>query len=223
MDYTLISYFLRLILACFLGGMIGLERDLHGRNAGIRTNMLVCVGAALFTIVSISVQGADPSRIAAQIVCGIGFLGAGAILKDGFNIRGLTTAAYMWFIAAVGISCGLGQWVLSSVGAIGVLGLTISVKCMERMLPRRLSMHIKMECASEEVFHTVQQYLKDFIKSPKFYSLDVKYNVATGNYTLAFWLDMDYKSSQVELCNQILSQMKGISPDLKNIQITCAR
>lgn len=223
MDYTLISYFLRLILACVLGGMIGLERDLHGRNAGIRTNMLVCVGAALFTIVSISVQGADPSRIAAQIVCGIGFLGAGAILKDGFNIRGLTTAAYMWFIAAVGISCGLGQWVLSSVGAIGVLGLTISVKCMERMLPRRLSMHIKMECASEEVFHTVQQYLKDFIKSPKLYSLDVKYNVATGNYTLAFWLDMDYKSSQVELCNQILSQMKGISPDLKNIQITCAR
>lgn len=223
MDYTLISYFLRLILACVLGGMIGLERDLHGRNAGIRTNMLVCVGSALFTIVSISVQGADPSRIAAQIVCGIGFLGAGAILKDGFNIRGLTTAAYMWFIAAVGISCGLGQWVLSSVGAIGVLGLTISVKCMERMLPRRLSMHIKMECASEEVFHTVQQYLKDFIKSPRFYSLDVKYNVATGNYTLAFWLDMDYKSSQVELCNQILSQMKGISPDLKNIQITCAR
>ncbi len=223
MDYTLISYFLRLILACVLGGMIGLERDLHGRNAGIRTNMLVCVGAALFTIVSISVRGADPSRIAAQIVCGIGFLGAGAILKDGFNIRGLTTAAYMWFIAAVGISCGLGQWVLSSVGAIGVLGLTISVKCMERMLPRRLSMHIKMECASEEVFHTVQQYLKDFIKSPKLYSLDVKYNVATGNYTLAFWLDMDYKSSQVELCNQILSQMKGISPDLKNIQITCAR
>lgn len=223
MDYTLISYFLRLILACVLGGMIGLERDLHGRNAGIRTNMLVCVGSALFTIVSISVQGADPSRIAAQIVCGIGFLGAGAILKDGFNIRGLTTAAYMWFIAAVGISCGLGQWVLSSVGAIGVLGLTISVKCMERMLPRRLSMHIKMECASEEVFHTVQQYLKDFIKSPKLYSLDVKYNVATGNYTLAFWLDMDYRSSQVELCNQILSQMKGISPDLKNIQITCAR
>lgn len=223
MDYTLISYFLRLILACVLGGVVGLERDLHGRNAGIRTNMLVCVGSALFTIVSISVQGADPSRIAAQIVCGIGFLGAGAILKDGFNIRGLTTAAYMWFIAAVGISCGLGQWVLSSVGAIGVLGLTISVKCMERMLPRRLSMHIKMECASEEVFHTVQQYLKDFIKSPKFYSLDVKYNVATGNYTLAFWLDMDYKSSQVELCNQILSQMKGISPDLKNIQITCAR
>lgn len=223
MDYTLISYFLRLILACVLGGVVGLERDLHGRNAGIRTNMLVCVGSALFTIVSISVQGADPSRIAAQIVCGIGFLGAGAILKDGFNIRGLTTAAYMWFIAAVGISCGLGQWVLSSVGAIGVLGLTISVKCMERMLPRRLSMHIKMECASEEVFHTVQQYLKDFIKSPKLYSLDVKYNVATGNYTLAFWLDMDYKSSQVELCNQILSQMKGISPDLKNIQITCAR
>ncbi len=223
MDYTLISYFLRLILACVLGGMIGLERDLHGRNAGIRTNMLVCVGSALFTIVSISVRGADPSRIAAQIVCGIGFLGAGAILKDGFNIRGLTTAAYMWFIAAVGISCGLGQWVLSSVGAIGVLGLTISVKCMERMLPRRLSMHIKMECASEEVFHTVQQYLKDFIKSPKLYSLDVKYNVATGNYTLAFWLDMDYRSSQVELCNQILSQMKGISPDLKNIQITCAR
>jgi len=109
---------LRLVVAALLGAAVGLERELHGHPAGVRTHLLVSVGSALFTVLSIYgfvgvLQGettapVDPSRIAAQIVSGIGFLGAGAILKDGFTIRGLTTAASLWATAAIGIAAGAG-------------------------------------------------------------------------------------------------------------------
>jgi len=113
--------FLRLALAALLGGAIGVERELREREAGLRTHMLVAVGSALFTIVSAygfhefltsgqSVVRADPTRIAAQIVTGIGFLGAGAIIRQGLSIRGLTTAATLWVVAAVGLAAGAGYY-----------------------------------------------------------------------------------------------------------------
>jgi putative Mg2+ transporter-C (MgtC) family protein len=112
---------LRLVLAAVLGGAIGIERELREREAGLRTHLLVSVGSALFTIVSAygfhefltsgqSVVRADPTRIAAQIVTGIGFLGAGAIIRQGVSIRGLTTAATLWVVAAVGLAAGAGYY-----------------------------------------------------------------------------------------------------------------
>ncbi|MFH1587361.1 MAG: MgtC/SapB family protein, partial [Candidatus Diapherotrites archaeon] len=93
---------LKLILAVILGGLIGLDRELKGRPAGLRTHVLVCVGATLFTIISMSFMAtSDPARIAAGIVTGIGFLGAGAIFRSDDHIKGLTTAADLWVIAAV--------------------------------------------------------------------------------------------------------------------------
>jgi putative Mg2+ transporter-C (MgtC) family protein len=108
---------LRLVLSAAFGGAIGLEREINGHPAGVRTHLLVCLGSALFTVLSIygfgptgAGTGVDPSRVAAQIVSGIGFLGAGAILKDGFSIRGLTTAASLWVVAAIGMAAGAGYW-----------------------------------------------------------------------------------------------------------------
>jgi putative Mg2+ transporter-C (MgtC) family protein len=105
---------LRLALAGALGGLIGLERELREREAGLRTHLLVSVGAALFTIVGAygfsSFRLTDPTRVAAQIVTGIGFLGAGAIIRQGFSIRGLTTAATLWVVAAVGLAAGAGYY-----------------------------------------------------------------------------------------------------------------
>jgi putative Mg2+ transporter-C (MgtC) family protein len=104
---------LRLALAGVLGGLIGLERELREREAGLRTHLLVSVGAALFTIVGAYGFGSarvDPTRIAAQIVTGIGFLGAGAIIRQGFSVRGLTTAATLWVVAAVGLASGAGYY-----------------------------------------------------------------------------------------------------------------
>jgi putative Mg2+ transporter-C (MgtC) family protein len=112
---------LRLALAAALGSVLGLERELREREAGLRTNLLVAVGSALFTIVSAygfeaflssgeNVVRADPTRIAAQIVTGIGFLGAGAIIRQGLSIRGLTTAATLWVVAAIGMAAGAGYY-----------------------------------------------------------------------------------------------------------------
>jgi putative Mg2+ transporter-C (MgtC) family protein len=112
---------LRLALAAALGGVIGIERELREREAGLRTHMLVSVGSALFTIVSAygfsaflasgqAVVRADPTRIAAQIVTGIGFLGAGAIIRQGLSVRGLTTAATLWVVAAIGMASGAGYY-----------------------------------------------------------------------------------------------------------------
>jgi putative Mg2+ transporter-C (MgtC) family protein len=112
---------LRLALAAFLGALIGVERELRDRQAGLRTHLLVALGSALFTIVSAygfedflrsgqSVVRADPTRIAAQIVTGIGFLGAGAIIRQGASVRGLTTAATLWVVAAVGLASGAGYY-----------------------------------------------------------------------------------------------------------------
>ena len=112
---------LRLALAAVLGGLIGVERELREREAGLRTHLLVALGSALFTIVSAygfhaflasgaSVVRADPTRIAAQIVTGIGFLGAGAIIRQGLSVRGLTTAATLWVVAAVGLAAGAGYY-----------------------------------------------------------------------------------------------------------------
>lgn len=105
---------LRLVLAAVLGGIIGLERELKRRPAGIRTNMFICFGAALFTICSIEMAtrpGEDHTRIAAQIVNGIGFLGAGAILHARGSVTGLTTAATIWVVAAIGIAAGAGLYI----------------------------------------------------------------------------------------------------------------
>ena len=119
-----LSIVVRLVLAAILGALIGLEREVHSHPAGMRTHLLVSVGSAAFTILSIEAfdgPGADPARIAAQIVSGIGFLGAGAILKEGANIRGLTTAASLWAVAAVGMAAGAGAWAVAVTGVILVI------------------------------------------------------------------------------------------------------
>jgi putative Mg2+ transporter-C (MgtC) family protein len=123
---------LRLSLAAVLGGAIGFERELRDREAGLRTHLLVCLGSALFTIVSAygfreflvsgdQVIRADPTRIAAQIVTGIGFLGAGAIIRQGLSVRGLTTAATLWVAAAIGIAAGAGYYSGAVLGTVVTL------------------------------------------------------------------------------------------------------
>ena len=123
---------IRLAIAALLGGILGLEREIHGRPAGLRTHLLVSLGAAAFMIMSPLVAGmnpnfpGDPGRISAQIVTGIGFLGAGAIVKEGVSIRGLTTAACLWVAAAIGMACGAALYaeaILISIMAIFALVL----------------------------------------------------------------------------------------------------
>jgi putative Mg2+ transporter-C (MgtC) family protein len=136
---------IRLVVAAALTGVIGLERELDEKAAGLRTHMLVGTGSALFTLVGAygfseffghgKLVSFDPSRVAAQIVTGIGFLGAGVIFRSGFSVRGLTTAASLWLVAAVGMAAGAGFWagaVLAT--AVGVVSLR-PLHWLKRWLP----------------------------------------------------------------------------------------
>jgi putative Mg2+ transporter-C (MgtC) family protein len=115
----------RLLLAAAIGGLIGAEREFQRKSAGFRTNILIALGAAIFTICSLTLGAGvgDPTRISAQIVTGIGFLGAGTILRNRDGVHGLTTAATVWVNAALGIAAGGGQYRLAMIGAV----ITVSV------------------------------------------------------------------------------------------------
>ena len=136
---TLSDAFLRLALAAGLGGAIGLEREFHQKPAGLRTNMLIALGSALFAILSVELgAGAgSPDRIAAQVVTGIGFLGAGAILRSGDHIHGLTTAATIWVNAAIGMAAGLGSYTVATVAAAITLVVLALLPIMENLVERR--------------------------------------------------------------------------------------
>jgi putative Mg2+ transporter-C (MgtC) family protein len=151
----------RIFVSVLLSGLVGFEREVHGRAAGLRTHILVCVGSTLFMITSIlvalnygSVGQVDPSRIAANVVTGIGFLGAGAIIRYGASIRGLTTAASVWAIAAIGLATGAGLYVAAGLTTIVVLAVLILSRLEERMdlkqPGRKLFVKIVLGSATEE-------------------------------------------------------------------------
>lgn len=123
MDLTLTTV-ARLLLAALLGGLIGLEREFHRKPAGLRTNLFICVGSAMFTILSEEIAtrlGGDHGRIASQIIPGIGFIGAGAIIRERGNVVGLTTAATIFVVASVGMATGMGMYVTAVFSALLIL------------------------------------------------------------------------------------------------------
>jgi putative Mg2+ transporter-C (MgtC) family protein len=127
---------LRILISIVLGALIGFERERRNRPAGLRTHILVSLGSCLFTISSIEFSkiyggGVDPSRVAANIVTGIGFLGAGTIMKEGLTIKGLTTAATIWLSSAIGLSCGLGSYFSAILVSILAFFILIFVRSFE--------------------------------------------------------------------------------------------
>lgn len=125
LDAPEVTMVLRLILAAALGAIVGYQRERAEKPAGLRTHILVAVGAALFTVVSVSGfgPGGDPARIAAQIVTGIGFLGAGTILRANGHVRGLTTAASIWAVASIGVAVGVGMYLMSLAASLIVVAV----------------------------------------------------------------------------------------------------
>ncbi len=122
---------LSLVMATFLAGLIGYEREYHGHSAGLRTHILVALGSSLIMLLSIYGFGdfnldRDPARLAAQVITGVGFIGAGTIIQNGFDIKGLTTATTLWLAMAIGLAAGAGQFLLATTGAlVGLYTLTM--------------------------------------------------------------------------------------------------
>ncbi len=131
---------LRIALALVLGAIVGFEREWAARPAGLRTHMMVAAGSAIFTVAGIyGFPGSDPSRIAAQVVTGIGFLGAGTILRTESGVRGLTTAAGIWFVAAVGVMAGAGMYLLAAAGTIVVVAVMAVLRRPEKAIEVRFA------------------------------------------------------------------------------------
>ncbi len=190
----------RLLLASLLGGLIGLEREIHGRPAGFRTHLLVSLGSCLFVATSIEFYkvygnfsgsgpvGVDPGRVAAQVVTGIGFLGAGAIIREKASIRGLTTAACLWMAAAIGVACGTGLIMIAMVvTAIAILNLLL-LKKVEYRLKRDTYSTVKVWSADlagqmarlTELLEQCQMQVvktsvdKDMVRGEIFFDFEVK-------------------------------------------------
>jgi putative Mg2+ transporter-C (MgtC) family protein len=147
MTEPLSEYVMRLVVALLIGGAIGLEREFKGKPAGMRTNMLICVGSCLVMIISIEIARtaariADPGRIAAQVVTGIGFLGAGTIIRSRFHIVGLTTAATIWALSALGLAIGAGYILLSVIVAFLITVTLVFIGFIEGKLEMKRSYHV---------------------------------------------------------------------------------
>ncbi|MBN2136783.1 MAG: MgtC/SapB family protein [Sedimentisphaerales bacterium] len=133
---------LSIVMAILLGATIGLERELSGKAAGLRTNVLICMGATIFTIMSrhlaAGAEGESITRIAAQIVTGVGFLGAGAIIQDRGGVHGLTTAATIWLVASVGMACGAEFYRFAFICTIAALAVLLGFMPLTKESDRRL-------------------------------------------------------------------------------------
>ncbi|NLW60277.1 MAG: MgtC/SapB family protein [Firmicutes bacterium] len=143
----------RLAVATLLGAVIGWEREKHGRPAGLRTHILVALGSCLIMLISVygfpGGTSRDPARLAAQVVSGIGFLGAGTILRDGTSIRGLTTAASLWVIAGIGLACGTGFYVAAAVTTAIAFIVLVLLDDLERKLIVFSTARIRAEVADQ--------------------------------------------------------------------------
>lgn len=172
MEFFSIDFIIRIGAALVLGFLLGLERELTNKNAGLRTHILVCLGACVFTIISIygfpsyatgdnvivdqATGIRDTGRVAAQVVSGIGFIGAGAVLRNGPMIIGLTTAATLWLSAAIGMTCGVGMYGLAVIATLASVAVLTLIRVFERkILPSSVKktrrFKFTLYCATEQI------------------------------------------------------------------------
>lgn len=154
----------RLALSFLLGVAVGLEREISDKPAGLRTNVLICLGSTLFTLVSLKMTGpmTDPTRIAAQVVSGIGFLGAGAIMREGEHVTGLTTAATIFVVAAIGMAVGFGYGGLAAICTAATLIVQVILARMDMLvdhLRRRYTFRVVSD-PDEKAIHAIERILR---------------------------------------------------------------
>ena len=223
-DFFNSEFLLKMLLASLLGGVIGLERDIHGRAAGLRTHLLVSLGAAVFTILSevisknIGTSGfsSDPGRIAAQIVSGIGFLGAGVIIKEGVNIRGLTTAACLWTVAAIGMAAGSGYYNIAvfttGIALIGLVILKFSERFYSKNAYRVLSVRTPLKVNASQIIEVINN------KRLKILNCDIEKNYEIGTSLTRLSIRLHYRGNTDKLAYGIINSLEGSSLEIKEVR-----
>ena len=221
------SFLFRILVAALLGGLLGLERDIHGRGAGLRTHLLVSVGAAVFMILSTRVESfgvgldpdfmrvTDPGRIAAQVVTGIGFLGAGVIIKVGLSVRGLTTAACLWVAAAIGMAAGAGFVLMAAItSGTALLALTVLRKLEDiyhKDVYRELVLSLPIDTELRRVLDVVRARGLRIM----FYCVDRDYEHGTTVVRLS--LGLFHKGNIEESTERIIAEIEGSGLPLKRL------
>lgn len=215
MPQTTADLMVRLTVAAVFGGVIGFERDVHGRSAGLRTHLLVCLGSALFMVVSLStstlIEGAsvrvDPGRIAAQIVTGIGFLGAGVVIKQGMSIRGLTTAACLWVTAALGMAAGGGMYWIATFVTLLTLATLVGLNSFERAFRhdtyRRIVLRTGMESEVAVILEAVRKAGVSVL------ACDVERDYRNGALTARMDLRIFHRGTTEPIAQRVLESIQG--------------
>ena len=215
-----IEIVVRLLIALAVGGVIGLERSYHGRPAGFRTHALVCVASSLLMLVTVfegdwfkagEMQRVviDPTRMAQGIMTGIGFLGAGVIMKDGLSVRGLTTAASIWITAAIGILAGIGFYFPAIVATALTFGTLSMFRWIEAKLPSRFYAHHMVRFANDTPMPE-QQY-RQLIKDQGFSIANLSYRMHSERkyfeYLMVIWT---HDQSNTRRLSETLSKIDAV-------------
>lgn len=219
---------MRIFYAAALGAILGIERDIHGRQAGLRTHLLVSSGAALFFILSTNVatfdvvtpgdftRVTDPGRIAAQIVTGIGFLGAGVILKEGLTVVGLTTSACLWISAAIGMAAGAGLYIMAaSTTFLALFSLTL-LRWIERFYRRDIYRDLFISMSIDEDFELVMEAIKNDEVFIIYFSLERDYEKGITNAKIS--LRLFCKGNADKLFYPIVKRVEETGISLKNLK-----
>lgn len=222
---------IRLLLSLGLGAIIGLEREYHRQPAGLRTHILVCLGSTVFTLISISsltmgvspeamVPGVqytinrDPARIAAQVVSGIGFIGGGAVLRHGANIRGLTTAASLWMIASIGMLAGVGSYRLSLMATLVAFLVLFTIGNLERTYFRKHQKKFNRLRLQVTVAQAEQAKVQDWIEqsvAQEVLQLSQELDETRGQVALTYVLDVKGIKLNVKEWSKTLAAFPGIT------------
>lgn len=229
MELTLNEAILRLFLAFLLGSVVGMEREYTQQSAGLRTHILVCLGATVFTIVSISDMSyglvhsdpnmtyrlvRDPARIAAQIVPGIGFIGGGAVLRHGASIRGLTTAASLWMMASIGMLIGIGFYQLSIVATLFSFLVLFIIGALERTMFKKYLKKftlLRMQVTAKDTsLNLIEQWVeKAFPK--KTVETKTHQNEDTDTTTMTYVIDLRGLHADVNVLSRKLNAIEGVT------------
>ena len=221
-SFETLEILLRLLAGAVLGGVIGLERDIHGRAAGLRTHLLVGLGASLFMVMSeiIAVSlgpglAEDPGRIAAQIVTGIGFLGAGAIMKEGFTVRGLTTAACFWVVAAIGMASGAGEFVLALITTLMALVSLSILRYFEKFYIRESYRLLTLTLPLDVEVQTIIQAINRKHVSVIFVDFNRDYESKLN--TIKLTLRLFHKKSTDKISREIIQSLDNLDIPFRKI------
>lgn len=217
-EITLDVAILRMSLSFIAGGIVGIDREKRMHPAGLRTHTLICMGATLVMLISIYIpqtlidfKNGDPGRIAAQAVSGIGFLGAGAIIKFGVNVKGLTTAASVWLISIIGLAIGCGLYLTSVACILFVLFVLKGLDYLEKRLFSHKTLKSFMVEMRGHAFETEEfrMIMNEF--KIKILSIDLSYNIDKDIKVYNFVLEISDKVNIEDLCSRVSAEEDFIS------------